>query len=140
MRVGFTGTREGMTEAQLFAVSNLLALSGAVAVHHGDCVGVDAQAHALALWFGIPVVLHPPSDPKARAFCGRAAEVRVEAPYLTRNEQIVDEVDLLIAVPAQAQEVLRSGTWATVRYARRKGVPVKVIGPDGDEVRGAGSE
>lgn len=137
MKIGFTGSREGMTHEQACTVSALL--SGAIQVHHGDCVGADADMHALALLADVPIVLHPPTDPKARAFCKGAAMSWPEAPYITRNHQIVDACDILIAAPAQTNEVLRSGTWATVRYARKRGIPVKVIGPDGIE-RGAGHE
>lgn len=129
MKVGFTGSRKGMTAEQVLAVGDLLA--GAEVLHHGDCVGADEEAHRLALLFTIPVVLHPPTEWKARAFCGQATEVREAAPYIIRNHHIVDEVDLLIAAPAQAQEVLRSGTWATVRYARKRGIGVIVVLPQG---------
>lgn len=131
MKVGFTGTREGMTHQQARAVSAFLEVGGATEFHHGDCVGADADAHALALLAGVPVVLHPPTEPKARAFCKDAVMVWPEAPYITRNHQIVDVCDVLIAAPAQAQEVLRSGTWATVRYARKQGVRVVVVPPQG---------
>jgi hypothetical protein len=83
---------------------------------------------------GIRIVIHPPTDPKKRAFCKGAAEIREPKPYLDRNHDIVDEGSgLLIAAPFQEEEILRSGTWATVRYAWKIGraLDVFVIRPGG---------
>jgi hypothetical protein len=51
--------------------------------------------------------------------------------YLDRNHDIVDSSDLLIAVSESTVEVLRSGTWATIRYAKKLRKPIKIIYPDG---------
>lgn len=132
MRVGFTGTRRGLTERQEAGVLLLLAHLGASELHHGDCVGADAYAHALALEKGIRVILHPPTDPRERAFCCGATITLPALPYLERNRKIVDMTEILIATPAeQTGEALRSGTWATVRYARKQGRRIYVVRPDG---------
>lgn len=50
MRIGFTGTREGMAPAQqgaVFAVLTRLRAEGAEWLHHGDCVGADTEAHRI---------------------------------------------------------------------------------------------
>ena len=51
-RVGFTGTRKGMTTAQRITLQNILlgTMIGAdeLTIHHGDCAGVDAEVHAIA--------------------------------------------------------------------------------------------
>ena len=39
--------------------------------------------------------------------------------------------DTLVAAPKEDEEVVRSGTWATVRYARKAGRVVLVVRPDG---------
>jgi len=63
---------------------------------------------------------------------GAASDIRRNPkPYLERNHNIVDESELLIACPKSKEEELRSGTWATVRYARKKGVRIILIYPDG---------
>ena len=49
--------------------------------------------------------------------------------YLDRNKDIVNNCDLLIAAPKENTEVLRSGTWSTVRYAKQLGVTVVIIEP-----------
>jgi len=48
VRVGFTGTRQGMTRGQERALRDLLASYQGATVHHGDCVGAGAQAHHIA--------------------------------------------------------------------------------------------
>jgi hypothetical protein len=49
----------------------------------------------------------------------------------SRNHDIVDETELLIACPGELAEAVRSGTWATVRYARKLGRPIVIFWPDG---------
>jgi hypothetical protein len=62
-RVGFTGTSCGMTEFQREAVAAALREVGDVGeAHHGDCLGADAEFHALCGELGTPVVIHPPSS------------------------------------------------------------------------------
>jgi predicted Rossmann fold nucleotide-binding protein DprA/Smf involved in DNA uptake len=48
-----------------------------------------------------------------------------------RNKVIVRETEILIAVPAETMEQHRSGTWSTVRYARKLERAVCIIRPDG---------
>jgi predicted Rossmann fold nucleotide-binding protein DprA/Smf involved in DNA uptake len=43
---------------------------------------------------------------------------------LERNHLIVAACDVLNAAPLQDEEILRSGTWATIRYARKAGKTV----------------
>jgi hypothetical protein len=50
---------------------------------------------------------------------------------MERNRKIVDVVEVLLAVPFEDAEVLRSGTWATVRYARRVRRTTVIIRPSG---------
>lgn len=125
MKIGFTGTRRGMTQAQKMVLKDLLIQSHAQWLLHGDCVGADEEAHALALAAGIFVEIHPPIEPKHRAFLEPSA-MHEPRPYLDRNHDIVEACDVLIAAPF-GPERLRSGTWATVRYARKIGKPVVII-------------
>ena len=37
----------------------------------------------------------------------------------TRNKDIVNSCDILIACPENDKEVIRSGTWSTIRYAKK---------------------
>jgi hypothetical protein len=52
-------------------------------------------------------------------------------PYLVRNHDMVDQSEFLIGTPGEEQEVLRSGTWATIRYARKLKRPILIILPKG---------
>ena len=128
MILGFTGTRSGMNEYQKRELKSLLEAWQPLEFHHGDCVGADAEAHAIALEVGIPVVIHPPVSDKARAFCQKYKEIMKARPYLIRNQNIVTKASALVAAPATPDEILRSGTWATVRYARKEGKPIHVLG------------
>jgi hypothetical protein len=131
IHIGFTGSEDGMTTRQLEVVKWLLD-RGPAEFHHGDCIGADEQAHELAKAAGLRIVIHPPDNPSKRAFCTDYDEIREEKPYLARNHDIVNECEMLLATPSTAHEILRSGTWATVRYGRRAPrVDVAVIMPDG---------
>lgn len=135
--IGFTGTRKGCTPTQLEALAQilteLLSEPGSV-FHHGCCVGADAQAVALIRQHvcDVHVTGHPGDWPPLQDQPSIAASSTVKncRPNLTRNRDIVDACDLLVACPAGPEEV-RSGTWSTVRYARKCGKPVTIIHPDG---------
>ena len=133
MRLGFTGTRDGMSARQLEAVqAMLMCLEYRTIVRHGDCVGADEQLHHLAKNRGLRIIVHPPAHGTYRAMCTEDVYQMMEKkPNLDRNHDIVDGSTLLLACPKTEQEQLRSGTWATVRYARRKGVPVVIVAPSG---------
>lgn len=53
------------------------------------------------------------------------------APYLERNAAIVQSTLELIATPGETVEQVRSGTWATIRQARRRRRPTTIVWPDG---------
>lgn len=130
MLVGFTGTQRGMTEAQWCAFWPLILARGPGQFHEGDCIGSDAQAAHAARLAGLHIVGHPPTNDSKRAFFP-ADEWRKPYPYLVRNHNIVDASQEMIATPGEFEEQLRSGTWATIRYARRIGRRLLVILPDG---------
>ena len=129
MKIGFTGTQHGMSGRQRAALSAVLQLYRKHSFHHGCCVGADEQAHRIAGRLNWPIVLHPPSNSSKTALCPHPTHIMHAAPYLVRNRHIVNESDLLIAAPASREEELRSGTWATVRYARSVGKPVIILDP-----------
>lgn len=129
--VGFTGTRSGMTALQSATVDGMLEGLRPREFHHGDCVGADAQAHELARAARLRIIIHPPEYGRFRAWCLGAASVLDVKPFMARNEDIVAACEILIAAPAQANEVIRSGTWATVRRAMKARKPVCLVQPDG---------
>jgi hypothetical protein len=145
MILGFTGTQKGMTDRQISSITQLLLKLRPTEWHHGDCIGADDESHMIARSIGTPrIVVHPPVDPKKRAYvehgalsiieCGSqpfTLIVREPKPYIERNHDIVDESNEIIATPGTPYEELRSGTWATVRYAQKVGKKVTLIMPDG---------
>jgi hypothetical protein len=135
MIAGFTGTRHGMTPAQITEVGELLRKLTPECARHGDCGGADAQFHDLCIARFIPVVLHPPHDPRHRAFCAGAIQTKTPLGYLERDRRIVDGSDVLIATPREDIEPpprRGQGTWYTVRYSRRAGVARYIVWPSGE--------
>jgi len=128
MTIGFTGTRRGMTDYQKASVHQFLRNKKPHTVHHGDCAGADEQFHDIARSLGIRIEVHPPKDDSWAAYCQGDLQ-HAPRPYLQRNRDIVDASDMLLACPKTGKEQLRSGTWATVRYAEGKGIPVRAVGP-----------
>lgn len=130
MKIGFTGTQQGMTPLQLATFKNLIAGKYGE-FHHGDCYGADAEAHDAVDHGGLfTIVVHPPTNEKKRAFKKSPCILR-PFPYLMRNQHIVDATEWLIATPKEFDEQMRSGTWSTVRYAVKRGHDVTIILPDG---------
>lgn len=131
LHVGFTGTRDGMTEAQKERLFEELPM-GSVRFHHGCCLGADEQAHWLAFLLDLEIVGHPPTNRSLMMSLDQGFyELRQPRPYLDRNQDIVTESAHLFAAPGTMQAELRSGTWSTVRYARKKNRPITIIWPDG---------
>ena len=134
MIVGFTGTKQGMTRKQRAVLEEWLAARSGGVFLHGDCVGADAQAHKIAARCGFAITIYPPEKNKHRAFCRGAFETLPPMEYLVRDRLIAANCDHLVAAPRTMAEEVRSGTWYTVRYARRLRKPVTIIWPNGSVV------
>jgi hypothetical protein len=133
LHIGFTGTQAGMNPYQLGRVLHHLRpfRGGHVHFHHGDCIGADAQAVEIAVSLGFYIVCHPPINKYKRAFCG-FDEIHPEKDYIPRNHDIVDSSAFMLATPKTAVEELRSGTWATIRYAKKVRCRIWVIGNESE--------
>ena len=141
MHIGISGSRYGSTPAQHTAITAWIksftkVFRRPLFFHHGDCVGVDSESHNLARSYGYYVVVHPPLNPVARAFCQND---HIETPYsyLKRNRHIVDACDIMLIVPNTREfpnfdMSVRGGTWYTYRYAMSKSKTVLVIWPNGN--------
>jgi len=130
---GFTGSRKGMTQEQMASFRSLMKQFQPQGFRHGDCVGADADAHGIMLELGMEsdrIWLFPSDIVAMRAFCCGLVATRPQSP-LMRNRLIVDHSDVLIATPDTSYERQRSGTWATVRYAKQSHRVVIVIAPCG---------
>ena len=130
--VAFTGTRDGMSPAQRTLVEKLLVEIAPSSVVHGDCVGADADFHDIAKGLGLTVYVYPGSIDEQRAHCEGAVAVSEPMWPTDRNPLIVEAAEVLIACPSGRKELRRgSGTWATVRHARRIGRRHLMVYPDG---------
>ena len=134
--IGFTGTQDGMRDAQLDEVKDRLYRlyqKGADWFHHGDCEGADEEARSIAGDIGYQIHRHPGiGNKRAGTSFNKTEEPKA---YLVRNHDIVDATAILIAAPRAKLEQQRSGTWATVRYARKLGRPIYIVLPDGSSKR-----
>lgn len=129
MKLGFTGTRRGLSELQVMVLARVLTALHPKQFLHGDCVGSDEAAHDLVRIIEptCEIILHPPMKEGTRART-RPDKSHPPRPYLQRNRDIVDGCDILVATPG-GPERTRSGTWSTVRYAHKEGVPTIVVMP-----------
>ena len=132
--VGWTASRHGLSPIQQavarIVLTDLRDRRGATTLHHGDCVGGDAVGVLAALKLRYRIVGHPPVETKLRAYLP-THEDRAALHYLARDQQIVNESSILLGWPNTEEEIARSGTWATIRMARRAGLPRLVITPSG---------
>lgn len=133
--LGFSGTRKGMTTSQIQLVFALMGtwlnMHDGLIFRHGDCPdGADQQAAHLAMALGYHVIAHPgaPLSP------GTGHLLLKVKPPLKRNEDIAELSTVLLATPGEKKEVLRSGTWATVRYARKLKKMIVLVYPDGSQI------
>jgi len=133
---GFSGSEHGLTVPQRNTLTRLLTPQTGMTpgfVRHGSCIGADDQfgwiAHTLGYW----VILHPPNNPRKRAY-SYCDEILPEEPYLTRNHHIVDSSPRMLFGPGTMEETLRSGTWATVRYAKKAERNGVIVLPNGTPV------
>lgn len=140
MKIFFTGTQSGMTKYQKEELGSLLVLLKCSEFSHGDCIGADKEANEIAFDSGIKVfTIFPPVKPLKRAWCfneekvlnnnnlqwntltykGQEIKVRwmPRDEYINRNRHGVDNCAWVVAAPKEHTISIRSGTWATIRYA-----------------------
>jgi hypothetical protein len=102
---------------------------------HGDCIGADTDAHNLIVSNKLinndKIYKRPFNLTKQRSFTKEGINIAEPIAPLDRNKLIVDGTDILIAIPDTYKEVLRSGTWSTIRYAKLIKREFYIIYPDG---------
>jgi len=133
MKLGMSGTQRGLSETRKKQVENFISENDIEEAHHGDCIGADYDFHQICVESGIKTVIHPPNITVKRAYC-KGDIILEPKPFLTRNKDIVNSTDFLIALPATENELLRSGTWATIRAARKLGKSLLIILPNGKHI------
>jgi hypothetical protein len=130
--LGFTGTHQGMQNSQKETIARLVGFFVPDEAHHGDCVGADADFHDIVRQeTNAVIVVHPPTNPKRRAWKAGDFVLPVK-PYMVRDDDIINESDLMLATPFQVNEQGRgSGTWAVIRHTRKAKKPLIIVWPDG---------
>ena len=130
MIVTITGSQKGWTPEQRAFMRDVLANTSFL--HHGACPGVDQQCHTE---FAKPhkTKAWPSNMEQLRCALHRLAQSHVHSvmPPLVRNRRMVDEAHRVYACPKEFHEIVRSGTWATIRYAKKTGKFLTIIWPDG---------
>ena len=140
-KISITGTRtiDSITQLQLTNFRQLMIEyrdKGYTHLNHGDCQGADEIAHEIAIELGLEIVIYPPEKTEYRANCkGANVAIHSEASYRNRNQAIVNNGHVLLALPKSNFEQLRSGTWMTVRMARKVNLPMMICYPDGRIVK-----
>lgn len=138
MKIGFTGTREGLSANQAVALEYFLRkFKPVIEFHHGCCLGADAEAHDIAFRFNISIHAHPAKNPSLRMDYQDYRSVVLICPkttYLERNRNIVDSTEILIACPKEDKEPPSNrgrpgGTWYTIRYARKQKHTIYILYP-----------
>jgi hypothetical protein len=130
VKIGFTGTRDGLSDDQRATVRALLIGLCATELHHGDCIGADAEMHGIARELGLKVIGHPPIKRELRAYCSFDEE-REPLGYFARNRAIVEETELLIGGVRSMQQQTSGGTWYTLDYAWKASKKSIVVWRDG---------
>lgn len=145
MKIGLTGSRNGLTKSQRRVALQLLKSIGnrtVAEVHHGDCVGADTE---LAMMFlerelgtlhAHPATMNAEWDERWRARTKEKfpnadiVEYPAKAPN-ARNADIVDACTVLWAFPSSMDG--KGGTWNTINMAIEAGRPFRIIAPDADD-------
>lgn len=140
MIIGFTGTRQGMTESQTSIVEGILKYwqqrGVTIEVVHGDCVGADADFDHICAKLSIPRSIRPCTFMNMRAWTNlKGAQVKAEPERpMARNRAIVADADFMIACPPNTERIKKgSGTWATIGFTEKANKPLVIVYPgEGD--------
>lgn len=123
IHIGFTGTRHGMSSEQharlVLEIDRVVDIDDWFIAHHGDCVGADAEFHAIVR--PLPngqIVIHPGLSSDSLVMAGCLGDWNRPAnTYLARNQDIVNESHVMFAAPPTNQMHEYGGTWRTIRMA-----------------------
>lgn len=142
LRIGFTGTRNGMTKQQKEVIEDLLLKCQAVSSEQGVaidgvCVGSDTDFNKLAkeaLYHTKGYPGHSMKNPTDLTFRGDGEydELEESDTHFARNRRIVNDTNVLFATPYSNNLDGPGGTNFTISYARKRNKPVYVVYPDGE--------
>ena len=130
MKIGFTGTRSGMTDLQKEIVREELIKKKPECVIHGGCIGADEDFHKIAKELGIKIIVYPghsavDGDTSFHFDYSDADEILPSESYFKRNRQIVDDSDLMLAAPYN--QIQKGGTWYTINYALKQNKGINIL-------------
>lgn len=134
MKIGFTGTREGMTLKQQVRLEwELSQYRGLKEFHFGCCRGADEEAADIAKNLDYDLHAHPPEDLTYISEDWRKILKVVYPPksYMSRNQDIVNLTQRIYATPKEESWQATGGTWRTCEYAVLVRKPLMVIFPNG---------
>lgn len=126
MIAGFTGSRNGMSEKQCQELREKFIEFKITELHHGCCKGADKQAHIIARNIGLIIIGHPGLKMYLSDIVLDCDRTWRQKPFLDRNRDIVDDSEILFVGP-DGPEKIRSGTWATKRYAQKVNKPFYIL-------------
>ncbi len=132
IKIGFTGNRYGLNNNQIEEIRKILDTYNNIIVSHGDCIGSDTDFHKLCVEYknvnkNIIIQIFPPNKSILRAF-NKGDILMQEKSYLERNLDIINNSDILITCPIDKnKEELRSGTWSTIRQAKKRNMQVYIL-------------
>lgn len=144
MRYSVTGRARELTDREKLLVTMTIAsLEDVGEITTGGAYGVDTAAHQAAVLHHPGIFVYKriivPAAPHNRHLvleANRHSESNiiewaeqgktVAASYMIRNDRLVYHADVLIAFPETLNEETRSGTWATIRRARKAAREVRI--------------
>jgi hypothetical protein len=133
--LGVSGTRNPLSLAQYDQMVSFIRSwrTQYDELHHGCCIGADESIALTASLRDYFIIGHPPINEQFLSSIAVALSNKLmpAQEYLDRNHNIVDATAMLLALPISRDQILRSGTWSTIRYARTKNRPITIIYPDG---------
>jgi predicted Rossmann fold nucleotide-binding protein DprA/Smf involved in DNA uptake len=132
--VGVTGTLHPTPRMVELLTRAIAQLPRGTVVVQGGAIGIDHEAARIAHGLGLGVWTIYPANKSQVSTTTRIRSTHVEemplgTSYRKRNERVVALSSWLIAVPGEPDNGMNrgSGTWMTVRIARRAGKPVTVL-------------
>jgi len=134
--VSFSGSQHGLTNKQEEELLGLLRQLKPELGIHGACIGGDDIFDKLCVMEGIDRLVFPSNHlakriPNQELLHRQPPRVTIRPPKqaLDRNRDIITAGDVLIACPRQQYEIVRSGTWTTIRAAKKVGMVVYILKP-----------
>lgn len=131
--IGVTASREGLTDPQKNWIEDFLEGNLAYVLHHGMCKGGDIELAVLFRKYNTYIIAHPGHIRHMRAASPANDLILPWSHTLVRNRIIVNHSELILGFP-KVPYATDSGTWHTIKFAKKQKTPLFVIGPDGSVI------